>query len=529
MPSVRPSTVASGTDWMDNGPSTLRRRVEAGKRSEWAQIVNKDLQKYHEETTFMKEQKKLERKNYASEILKTINLRATLNNPDIEKKEKESWRQTLEKEERSNAIVKRIQMGEEKLKALQLKQDRDEHVKILRLQKKKEKNYHELWNQKIINDAKNNIILSGQVKQKRMKEEKEYLLKTMNEHKIAKLKLIEAHQKQLKEEQKIADRHNNKVSGKYVTASETRKRETKRIDLLQTKQMKMGEKWVNRDAEKRIREQEHFANKSNGPAGSGKNYEIKAFQLMKKKKKIAMQLRRRELLEQMVTKKEMKLKKKIQEADFALTASAEKVKAGMYQAYYDEEKLRLKDQYAIDLKKQMEKRRKFKEKNPTGMNARMTDAEKTMNTHTLRSLGITSNTFIGSDNSSGKSRKHRQRGGRGGLGSGTGSAPSLLSNTRPESQIFLNTYDGDVTLNNESSTPLTTNVPTKEAPFHVDTVVPGDIRSATPFHGYRRNRDTAHEELLKSSRPGTSGASLYSSLRHSHNPRRSRSWFDDEL
>ena len=285
MPSVRPSTVASGTDWMDNGPSTLRRRVEAGKRSEWAQIVNKDLQNYREETSFMKEQKKLERKNYASEILNTINLRATLKNPDIEKKEKESWRKKLEEEERSNAIVKRIQMGEEKLKAMQLKQDRDDHVKILRQQKKEEENYHELWNQKIINDAKENILLSAQVKQKKMKEEKAYLQKTMNEHKIAKLKLIEAHNKQLKEEQKLADRHNNKVSGQYVTASETRKRETRRIDLLQTRQMKMGEKWVNRDAEKRIREQEHFANKSNGPAGSGKNYEMKAFKLIKQKKR----------------------------------------------------------------------------------------------------------------------------------------------------------------------------------------------------------------------------------------------------
>ena len=66
-----------------------------------------------------------------------------------------------------------------------------------------------------------------------------------------------------------------------------------------------------------------------------------------------MKHRRRELLEQMVLKKERKMKDKIREADFALHASTETVKAGMYQAYYDEEKLRAKDKYARDLKKQM--------------------------------------------------------------------------------------------------------------------------------------------------------------------------------
>ena len=75
--------------------------------------------------------------------------------------------------------------------------------------------------------------------------------------------------------------------------------------------------------------------------------------LVKKNKANQMKHRRRELLEQMVLKKERKMKDKIREADFALHASTETVKAGMYQAYYDEEKLRAKDKYARDLKKQM--------------------------------------------------------------------------------------------------------------------------------------------------------------------------------
>ena len=132
----------------------------------------------------------------------------------------------------------------------------------------------------------------------------------------------------------------------------------------------------------------------------------------------------------------------------------------------------------------------------------------------------------GKEGKGGKGGKNR-RGNR----STNASARVVATGRGPESQIFLSTYEDDEKLASQSGEPRqnTTSAVVSESPFHVDTVQSGNARSATPFHGYRRSRDTAHEELMKSSRPGTSGASLYSSLRHSHNPRRSKSWFDDEL
>ena len=516
--SNRPSTVASYRP--EDGPSTLRRRVEAGKRSEWAQIVTKDLQNFRDETEYVKQQKRKEAQEYSQEIRNTINLRATLNNSDVAQKEKDDWRRILIKEQTSNDIVQRAQTIEDKRVALRLKQDRDHHVAILRRKRKEEAQYHENWNQKIINDAKQSVILNAQVKAKKINDEREYLLRTMKEHQDAKAKLVQLAQKKDREEQRIANNHNSKVKGKYVTESERRKLETKRIDLIQTRLMKMGETWVGKDASKRIKEQEHFANKIEGPTG-GTDYEIKAAKLLKRKKKKGQMHRRRELLEQMVAKKERKLKKKVLEADFALSAAAEKVKAGMYQAYYDEEKLRSKDQYAHELKKQMEKRRLIKLKNPSGIHARMTDVEKTINRQTLKTMGIGSISSIGGGRSrtAKKGRKSQRSGIR-----------SVRTGRGPESQIFLSTYENDENLDLQSSNPISrSNVPIRESPFHVDTVKSGNGRSSTPFNGYRRSRDGAHEALMKSSRPGTSGASLYSSLRHSHNPRRSKSWFDDEL
>ena len=51
----------------------------------------------------------------------------------------------------SNDIVQRAQTIEDKRVALRLKQDRDHHVAILRRKRKEEAQYHENWNQKIIN------------------------------------------------------------------------------------------------------------------------------------------------------------------------------------------------------------------------------------------------------------------------------------------------------------------------------------------------------------------------------------------
>ena len=525
--SARPSTVASWAP--EDGPSTLRRRVEAGKRSEWAQIVTKDLQNFREETAFVKQQQRKDAKAYAQEIRQTINLRATLNNPDVANQEKNDWRKVLEKEQTSNDIVRRAQMSEDKRRALKLKRDRDKHVTILRRKRKEEEQYHENWNQKIVEDAQQSVALSAQVRKKKVREEREYLQRTMKEHHTAKGKLIAAQKKQLAEEQRIQNNHNAHVKGKYVTESQRRKKETQRIDLIQTRLMKMGETWVGRDAEKREKEQAHFANKIEGPTG-GTDYEVKAARLLKKQKKRQMMYRRRELLEQMVAKKERKLKEQVKEADFALTAAAEKVKAGMYQAFFDEEKLRSKDQYAHELKKQMERRRKIKNQNPSGMHARMTEAERTLNRRTLATMGI------GAGNGKGGKEGKGGKGGKGGKNrrgnrSTNASARVVVTGRGPESQIFLSTYEDDEKLASQSGEPRqnTTSAVVSESPFHVDTVQSGNARSATPFHGYRRSRDTAHEELMKSSRPGTSGASLYSSLRHSHNPRRSKSWFDDEL
>jgi hypothetical protein len=512
--SSRPSTV--GSFW-DNGPSTLRRRVEAGKRSEWAQIVQKDLENYRNETAYVKQLKKREALKYAQDIKNTINLRASSNNPDIAKAEKERWKKVLVQEENSNNIVRQAQIREEKLKALQLKKDRDIHVQILKKNRKEEKDYHEYWNQKIINDAKEEAMINVTTKKLKKKREREYLLKTMKEHSDAKKILERKKEKQLKIEQDLQNKHNQHVKGQYVTEAERRKRETERIDLIQTRLMKLGEKWVGKNENKREREQHHFATKMDGPQGQsrGLDYEIELAKYQKKVKKKQMRSRRRELLEQIVLKKERKMNEKIAEADFALSASAETIKAGMLQAYYDEDRLRRKDQYARELKEQIKRRVKIKRKNPTGIHARMTENERTLNSKTLKQLGITGS----SHNSSGIRRK-------GGVG-------SFASGRGPESQIFLNSYDEE-SLVNVSSQPKSNSIPVSQAPFHVDTITEEQAaasltRSQTPFNEYRRNRDTAHEELMKLKRPGTSGSSLYSSLRHSHNPRRSRSWFDDEL
>ena len=191
--SNRPSTVASYRP--EDGPSTLRRRVEAGKRSEWAQIVTKDLQNFRDETEYVKQQKRKEAQEYSQEIRNTINLRATLNNSDVAQKEKDDWRRILIKEQTSNDIVQRAQTIEDKRVALRLKQDRDHHVAILRRKRKEEAQYHENWNQKIINDAKQSVILNAQVKAKKINDEREYLLRTMKEHQDAKAKLVQLAQK----------------------------------------------------------------------------------------------------------------------------------------------------------------------------------------------------------------------------------------------------------------------------------------------------------------------------------------------
>ena len=54
---------------------------------------------------------------------------------------------------------------------------------------------------------------------------------------------------------------------------------------------------------------------------------------MREKKKRAMADRRRDLLKQMVEKKERKMKERVREADFALRAAGDSVKTGMYVAY----------------------------------------------------------------------------------------------------------------------------------------------------------------------------------------------------
>jgi hypothetical protein len=523
--SARPSTVSS---LWDNGPSTLRRRVEAGKRSEWAQIVTKDLHNFRTETAYVKQQKLQKARRYAQDIRTTIDLRASLNNSTLAKAEKDNWKTVLVKEEQSNAIVKRAQVRENKLKALQLKKDRDAHVKILHANRKEEQEYHEHWNEKIVADAKESVALTAATKRLKKKQERDYILRTMKEHAKAKQKLIKNHQKQLNIEQALQNKHNQNVKGEYVTEAERRKRETQRIDNIQTRLMKMGETWVGRDAKKRKKEQHLFATIKDGPHGqsSGIDYEIKVAKLTQKIKKNKMKHRRRELLEQMVLKKERKMKDKIIEADFALHASTEKVKAGMFQAYYDEEKLRKKDMYGKELKAQMERRKKIKQNNPTGIHARMTEHEKTLNSKTLATMGITEHTTTGGG---GGIRTKKRR------GDSCRRNQSVASGRGPESQIFLNTYEGDASLSKVSSHPIPKHVPVSQAPFHVDTVpvavagTSATARSQTPFNAYRRNRDGAHEELMKLSRPGTSNSSLYSSLRHSHNPRKSRSWFDDEL
>ena len=113
--SFRSSSAASSSRmWTerDQGPSTLRLKVEASKNSEWAQIISADLKNYRSEQAFVKQAKRRAAKKYADEIRRTIELRATRNNPDIEKQQKLQWSQVLQDEQAGNNAVHRPRSSE---------------------------------------------------------------------------------------------------------------------------------------------------------------------------------------------------------------------------------------------------------------------------------------------------------------------------------------------------------------------------------------------------------------------------------
>ena len=161
--------------------------------------------------------------------------------------------------------------------------------------------------------------------------------------------------------------------------------------------------------------------------------------------------------------------------------------------------------YASALKSQMKRSIARKRANPDGIAARMTEAERTLNSGLLAKLGI-----------SGTGRTEKRKKTKKTTASGVGT---------PSSQVFLGTYDNVEA--SDSSVPRLNPKSRKvsESPFAVD--------DGAKFDEFRRNglENSAHATLMRSrQRPGTSDASLYSSLRAggAHHPRRSRSWFDDE-
>ncbi len=518
--SYRPSTVATYRSGND-GPSTLRRHVEAGRRSEWAQIVAKDLEAYREEQTYAKQAERARQNEYAQEIRETIKARSGADNPLLRRAAKQEWSRVLEREQKSNNIVKRTQKMEEKRKARELKLARDAHVARLRAKRAEEAEYHRSWNAKIVDDAKESVVLGAHERALKVQAERTFARRAMEEHRRAKLAQERQKQEALKEEAARIKRHNARTAGQYVSEKERRQVEQNRVGAIQDRLERLGRTWVGRDAAKRFNEQRQFEQMVDTPV-DGLEAEKRAMRLMKEQKKRGMAQRRRELLQQMVAKKERKMRERVHEADFALSSSAEQVKAGMYQVYVDEEKARQKAQYARELKEQMERRRKVREGNPEGIHARMTEAERTLNIGTLRKLGIGEHGGRGGQSGKSKRRSKTRAGGTRRTGRG------------PESQVFLGTYD-DVQADDTSAPKLRTPLQApREAPFAVDTVKveePGDLpglgRTKSTFHGYRRNKDGAYETLMKSSRPGTSDASLYASLRHGHHPRKASSWFDD--
>lgn len=526
------SSTRMWTEREHEGPSTLRRKVDAGKRSEWARIVSADLENYRSEQTYVKQAKRRAAKQYADEIRRTIDLRATKNNPDVEKRQKLQWSQVLQQEQSSNDVVRRAQAFEDKRRAAKLKRDRDVQVAQIHARRAQEKAYHDEWNAKIVADAQESVALGAAARAKKSKQERQYILSTIQEHKKAKAKIEAAERAKREEEERLVELHNAHTKGQYVTEGERRKREFHRIDAIQTRQMQMGERWVGADARKRQREQRQFegmidggatARARGGPKLEGAEAEVYAARLMREKKKRAMADRRRDLLKQMVAKKERKMKERVREADFALRAAGDSVKTGMYVAYEVEAKAKKKADYARALKKQMNKSIARKRANPEGIAARMTEAERTLNSGLLSQLGISGegegdgrDTAAKKNKNKSKKRSIRGRGSGGGGGSSSGGGPT--------SQVFLGTYD-DVKASDSYVPRLNSNRSSvKESPFAVE--------AGAKFEGYRRSvQNSAHAVLMKSGRrPGTSDASMYSSLRAGgvHHPRKSKSWFDDE-
>ena len=182
-----------------------------------------------------------------------------------------------------------------------------------------------------------------------------------------------------------------------MTEGERRRREFNRIDSIQNRQMKLGARWVGADARKRQREQRQFegmidggasARARGGPKLEGPEAEAYAARLMRERKNRAMANRRRDLLKQMVAKKERQMRERTLEADFALSAASDSVKTGMYAAYEVEAKAKKKAAYASALKSQMKRSIARKRANPDGIAARMTEAERTLNSGLLAKLGI---------------------------------------------------------------------------------------------------------------------------------------------
>ena len=521
----RPTTTGSsyrqpsGLMWTEReqGPSTLRRKVENCKRSEWAQIVSRDIEAYHDEQAYVKMNKRKAALQYAKEIRNTIAKRAEKNNPDIEKAEKLKWNQVLQKEQESNNVVRRTQLLEKKRHALSLKRDRDEQVAQIRARREKEKEYHSEWNAKIIADAQESVKITAAARTLKARKEKKYIQDCIKEHSEAKSKRLAEEAAKREEEQRLIELHSAHVKGKYVTEAERRRREFNRIDSIQRRQMELGKKWVGADQRKRQREQAQFqgmidggasARARGGPRLEGREAELYAMRLMRERKKKSMANQRRHLLKQMIEKKERKMEEKVREADFALRAAGESVKAGMYVAYEVEAKAKKKNDYAQALKKQMMDNRKRNRDNPEGIAARMTEAEKTLNAGLLSSLGISSDS---KSSKPGRTKKLQ--------------AKSKRKVQTPSSQIFLGTY--------EDVRPTDSSVPRLNSKRSQVEATPFAVEAGAKFDGYRRSgpENSAHAKLMSSrTRPGTSDASLYSSLRAGgvHHPRRSKPWFDDE-